>query len=495
MNYREALDYLNSFTNYEKVPGLAESIEEDGLERVNLLMRLLGRPHRTFKSVLIAGTKGKGSVAAMLESILRHNGHHVGLYTSPHLHSMRERVRVDGKMIPARDLARIVAYIRDVVRRIQGLGDPTLVPTTYELITALAFIYFHEQDIEIAVLEVGLGGRLDATNIVTPIASIITSISYDHMQILGDTLSEIAFEKAGIIKEGGRVIVAPQEQEAMAMITYVAEQQGAELIAVGRDAYISTGSLPKIIGDDHGLPVYQVFTVGFDDNDDNEQEGVTTSVSLPLLGNHQQINAALALASLPVLVDEGVELNRDDVLTGLRNVHWPGRFEIVNKEPTVIVDGAHNLDSLSRLHHTVAQLFHRHRMVLVLGISRDKDLDGMIGEVAEWSESILDIQVERVIVTRSHHPRSADPQELALKAAEKGLLVEIEPTVEQALARAEAVALSVMERNLPVLVLVTGSLFTVAEAREYYGLMPNLSEERETGIAAASSKRTLPLDV
>ena len=493
MRYKEAYNWLNSFTNYEKVPGLQESLEEDGLERVRLLMRLLGRPYNSFKSILIAGTKGKGSVAAMLDSILRHNGQHVGFYSSPHLHTYRERIRVDGKMISAHDVARLVERLRPIVERIQNLGDPTLVPTTYELTTALAFLYFQEQEISVAVLEVGLGGRLDATNVVTPIASIITSISYDHTQVLGDTLGEIAFEKAGIIKPGGRVIVAPQEPEAMAMITYVAEQQGAEVIAVGRDAYISTDSLPKIVADEHGLPVYQVFTVGFEDEG---QPDVKTSISLPLLGSHQQVNAALALAALPVLVDEGISLRRDAVLTGLRDVQWPGRFEVINKEPTVIADGAHNLDSLSRLHHTVAQFFHRHRVVLVLGISNDKDLEGMIGEVAEWPESILDIQVERIIVTRSSHPRSADPQELASLAAERGLMVEIEPTVHQALARAEAVALSLMARNTPVLVLVTGSLFAVAEAREYYGLAPNFSdEEGEGNEVAVSMKSAMPLDL
>jgi dihydrofolate synthase / folylpolyglutamate synthase len=490
MNFREATEYLNSFTDYEKVPGIGGALEEDGLERVRLLMRILGRPQHTFRSILIAGTKGKGSVAAMLDSILRHNGQRTALYTSPHLHTIRERIRVDGNMIPPVDFARIVTRLQGVVKRIEGLGDPTLVPTTYELITALAFLYFQEQNVDVAVLEVGLGGRLDATNLVNPMVSIITSISYDHMQVLGSTLGEIAFEKAGIIKPSGRVIIAPQEQEALAMITYVAEQQGAEVIAVGRDAYISTDVLPKMISDEHNLPAYQVFAVAFEDS---EQAGVRTNVTLPLLGNHQQVNATVALAALPILVDEGITLNREAVLRGLRDVYWPGRFEIINKEPTVIADGAHNVDSLSRLHHTVAQLFHRHRMVLVLGITRDKDIDGMIDEVAEWPESILDIQVERVIVTRSNHPRAADPQELALMAAERNLLVEIEPTVNQALARAEALALSVMTRNMPVLVLVTGSLFTVAEAREYYGLAPKLTEEQDYSTANPM-RSTLPLD-
>jgi dihydrofolate synthase/folylpolyglutamate synthase len=476
MRYKEAYDYLNSFTNYEQVPGINYAREMDGLDRVRLLMKLLGKPQDSFKSIVIAGTKGKGSVSAMLDSILRAAGHSTGLYTSPHLHTFRERIRVGGEMISPPDMARLVEGLQPAVEKIRALGIPELVPSTYELATALAFLYFREQKVEVAVLEVGLGGRLDAVNVVEPVVSLITSISLDHTQVLGDTLEAIAKEKAGIIKPGVHVISAPQAPEAAAVIERVAECQGAQLIMVGREAYISTEQLPKLVSDVDGLPSHQIFTVAFEGSE--ETSDIQTSVELPLLGNHQQVNAAVAMAALPILVEAGIDMDKEAMLRGLLDVKWPGRLEIVKRRPVVVADGAHNVDSIARLHHAVAQLFHRRNVVVVLGITRDKDIEGIIEEIGGWSESILGPTVERVIVTRSAHPRAADPQEVASLAVAYDLDVEIEKDVAAALKRAESLAetIGATTRN-DVLVLVTGSLFTVAEAREHYGLAPDLSEE------------------
>jgi dihydrofolate synthase/folylpolyglutamate synthase len=478
MNYKQAYDYLNSFTNYEKVPGINYALEMDGLDRVRLLMRLVGKPQSSFKSLVIAGTKGKGSVAAMLASMLREAGHRAGLYTSPHLHTFRERIRVDGEMISPDDMARIVQGLQPVVEKIKGLGVPEMMPTTYELATALAFLYFKEKEVEVAVLEVGLGGRLDAVNVVEPVVSIITSISLDHTQVLGNTLEAIAKEKAGIIKQGGHVISAPQEVEAATVIERVVECQGAHLITVGKEAYISTDQLPKLVSDEDGLPSHQIFTVAFA-NTEGTSDDIQTSVNLPLLGNHQQVNAAVAMSALPILVEAGIEMDREAMLSGLLNVEWPGRMEIVKRSPVVVVDGAHNVESMEKLHDAVAQLFHRRNVVVVLGIGQDKDIQGMLEQIGGWSESILGPLVERVIVTRSEHPRAADPQEVARQAVEAGLDVEIERNVRAALERAEALAETIRTTTgNDVLVLVTGSLFIVAEAREHYGLAPDLSEER-----------------
>lgn len=476
MNYREAYTYLNSFTDYEKVPGIGNALEMDGLDRVRLLMRMFGRPQNSFKSIIVAGTKGKGSVSAMLDSMLREAGHKTGLYTSPHLHTFRERIRVDSEMISPSDMARIVTKMQPAVEKIKALDVPEFMPSTYELSTALAFLYFREQGIEVAVLEVGLGGRLDAVNVAEPVVSLITSISLDHTQVLGNTLAEIAGEKAGIIKLGGQVISAPQEPEAAEVIENVAERQGAHLVTVGQQIYISTDMLPKLVSDEDGLPSHQIFTVAFE-----EQEGTPDrqlSVQLPLLGNHQQVNATVAMSALPILVDAGISMDKDAMLRGLLNVVWPGRMEIVKRRPVVVVDGAHNVDSMARLHHAIAELFHRRNVVVVLGITRDKDIEGMLEEIGGWPDSILGPQVERVIVTRSNHPRAADPQEVAGHAMAYGLDVEIERSVDLALERAESLAETIRSTSgNDVLVLVTGSLFTVAEARQHYGLALDLSDE------------------
>lgn len=476
MNYQEAFNYINSFTNYEKTPGLSDDLNEDGLQRVNLLLRLLGRPQNSFKSVVIAGTKGKGSVAAMTESVLREAGYNTGLYTSPHLHTFRERIRVGGMMIYPTDMARITQSIVPVIERIRALGDPSLLPTTYELATAIAFLYFKERGVQYAVLEVGLGGRLDAVNVVTPIVSVITSISMDHMEVLGDNLADIAAEKAGIIKPDGKVISAPQLDEAMEVISEIAEEQGAQVTVIGREVYVGTGHLPEVVSDDAGVPVYQSFTVNFEDAWGTPAGRLR--IRLPLLGNHQQVNAAVVLAALQVLKADGADLDKDAILNGLANVQWPGRLEVIHRDPIVVADGAHNVESIAKLGQAVADLFPKQQVVVVLGTSREKDIAGILGELRVWTDGISGPTVERLIVTRSRHPRAADPRDVVHAALALGMTVELREDVSSALARAEASVRQITRTNQPEpLVLVTGSLFVVAEARERYGLAPNLIDE------------------
>lgn len=476
MQYKDAYNYINSFTDFERIPGLNASIENDGLERVQLLMRLLGRPQRSFRSIIVAGTKGKGSVSAMLDSVLRQAGHKTALFTSPHLHTYRERIRIDGEMISTDDVVRLVNKIRPVVERISFLEEPTLMPTTYELTVALAFLFFQERGIDIAVLEVGLGGRLDAVNVCDPLVSVITSISLDHTQVLGETIGEIASEKAGIIKQNGHVVTAPQVPEAMNQINKVAAEHNAKVSVVGRDIYISTDHLPEIVFDDAGVPLYQAFNVR------SESEGGTPGIrmrlKMPLLGSHQQVNATVALSVLRLLVQLGIEVEEKAVVEGLLNVQWPGRLEVVHRSPIVIVDAAHNTDSMSKLNQALAELFHRQRIIVVLGVSSDKDIAGIVQELCVGANSFLGLAIERVIVTKSEHPRAAEPDEVAQHVEKQGVTVEIRENVAEALQQAEAVAatLGSTEYGGPVVV-VTGSLFIVAEARAYYGLAPDLSEE------------------
>jgi len=476
MRYQEAYNYINTFTNYEKVPGLTRDLSADELERVRLLLRLLGRPQNSFKSIVIAGTKGKGSVAAMLDSILREAGHRTALYTSPHLHTFRERIRVDGAMISPKDMARIVEKIEPVVESIRALGDPTLLPTTYELATAIAFTYFQEQQVEIAVLEVGLGGRLDAVNVVDPLVSVITPISMDHMQVLGDTLAKIAGEKAGIIKAYGKVVSAPQQEEAMHVINSVADDKRAELMIVGREVYVGTGHLPEVLADDEGVPIYQAFTLGFEA--ERNTSDAKLRLKLPLLGNHQQVNAAVALGAVRVLQERGIDISTTAILSGFANVIWPGRLEVLHRKPIVVGDGAHNVESIAALGQAMSDLFSRHPVIAVLGMSSDKDVAGILAEIRVWIDGISGPKIERLIVTKSGHPRAAEPREVAQQAVALGLTVELKESVHDALARAEGVAGAYKnEDGFDPVIVVTGSLFVVAEARSYYGLAPDLSEE------------------
>ncbi len=468
MSYKEAYAYINSFTNWEATPGVSYTQGMNSLARVELLMRLLGNPQSSFKSVVVAGSKGKGSTAVMIELILRQAGVNTGLYTSPHLHTFRERIRVKGEMIPPEVMAHLVEeHIKPAVEKIKALGEPSLVPTTYELATAIAFLHFQASAVEIAVLEVGLGGRLDAVNITEPLGSVITSISLDHTQVLGDTVGKIAEEKAGIIKAGGTVVTVPQEPEAMAVIQRVAQGQRASLEVVTNNVYVSTHHLPEVVSDQGGIPVYQVFTLAY------EQDGRPSRlrVQLPLLGSHQQINAATALAAVNALARQGIQVSREAILAGFEKVRWPGRLEVIRRSPVVVVDGAHNVDSMAKLSQAMYDLFYGRKLIVVLGLSADKDARGIIGELGPGPGNVIGPRVEKLIVTKSSHPRAADPDDLADIAKERGLYVEIRESLPEALATAVGIARagSGGQEDDPV-VLVTGSLFIVAEARQQYGL-------------------------
>lgn len=476
MRYKEAYAYINSFTNYEQMPGINYAANMDNLERVRLLMKLLGNPQDSFKAIVIAGTKGKGSVAAMLDAILREAGYKTGLYTSPHLHTFRERIRVGGAMIPAEDMARLTERVQIAVEAIEREAEPQMLPTTYELTTALGFLYFQEQKIDIAVLEVGLGGRLDAVNVVQPVVSVITSISLDHTQVLGNTLALIAAEKAGIIKEKTPVVTAPQLDEPMKVILKAASRKHAPLTAVGREIYVSTGQLPGAVLDDDGIPVHQAFTIGY--RKKGEEEDTRLRLRLKLLGSHQQVNASVALATLQVASNSGINVGEQALLRGFAGVQWPGRLEIVSREPLVVVDGAHNADSMAKLVDAMNDLFYGRGLVVVLASSRDKDIEGMVRELGTGSGNVLGPKIERVIVTRSHHARAAEPKVVAGLVRANGLDAEVRVDPEKAFKRAETLARkSGVAPELAPVVLVTGSLFIVAEAREHYGLAPDLSEE------------------
>ncbi len=432
--YRAALEFLYSRANYER--GFLGSLDPlgYGLERTARLLRRLGRPQDRLKIVHIAGTKGKGSVAAMVASVLW-TRYPTGLFTSPHLHTFRERIQVDGSLISRPAFGRLVAELGPVVadldREAEGLGRLT----TFELGTALGLLHFARAGAEWAVLEVGLGGRLDATNVVAPEVAVITSLSYDHTQVLGPTLAQIAAEKAGIIKPGVPVVCAPQDEEPVKVIEERARAVRAPLLLAGRDWSWS--------GNRTGLTVYGPFETYH-------------GLQVALLGPHQLENAAVAVAAVDLLRAQGrISLGPEEVKLGLKGVRWPGRAEVLRRKPTVVVDGAHNGESAEFLGRTLKEEFRYDRLFLILGTSADKDIPALVAPLAPLADFVG--------VTRSRHPRAAPPEPLARELANFGRVAEIFPDVGAALGE-------FLGRAGPEdLICVTGSLYLVAEGREFLG--------------------------
>jgi len=433
MTYREAIEYLHSLTDYEKRRIERYTPETLDLCRVERLLQALGDPHRAYPSVHVAGTKGKGSTAALIEAVLRAAGYRTGLYTSPHLHTFRERIRTGGELISRADVVALVEELRPLIERDSSV-------TTFEAITAMAFTTFARQEVDILVAEVGLGGRLDATNVLQPEVAIITSLSLDHTYLLGDTLPQVAREKAGIIKPGVPVVSAPQQPEAIHVIEQTSQEHEAQLVEVGRDWAWEPGPF-----DMDG----QSFTVR---RTRDGHDSLAGTYWIPLLGRHQLENATAALAALQVLEERGFELPRQAVDDGFRTVWWPGRMEVLAREPLVIVDCAHNPYSAQVLNTAVQEWAPDRRWVVVFGASADKDAAGML-------RALLPI-TDYLIVTRSEHPRASTPLELADVAASVGGGAEVAVNVHRAIQR----AMSVMEPGSGLL--VTGSIFVVAEARE-----------------------------
>ncbi len=427
-SYRDALSYLYGFTDYEKRGFAAYAPEFYDLERVYRLLALLGEPQRTFEAVHVAGTKGKGSTAALIESMLRAAGHRTGLYTSPHLHTFRERIQVGGALIPEADVIRLIDEMRPLVAQVPDT-------TTFEVMTGLAFAWFAEQAVDWAVLEVGLGGRLDATNVVSPAVAVITSISYDHMAILGNTLTQIAGEKAGIIKPGVPVVSAPQAEEVLAVIEEISRRQDTSVALVGRDWTWRAGEV-----DLDG----QSFAILHDHE-------VLPDLWIPLLGEHQLINATTAVAALGLLRPAGIRVSEWAIRDGLRTVCWPGRFEILGRAPLVVADAAHNGDSARKLVATFEAVGDYRRLIVVLGGSADH-------VTADVVQALLS-GADRAIAIRSRHARAMDPRMLQARAADLGFPMEVSETV------AEGLALALERADPQDLICCTGSVFVAAEAR------------------------------
>jgi len=448
MDYRAAIAYIIERSGYDRGfvanPFDAETV---GLRRTAWLLEALGHPEARYPAVHVAGTKGKGSTAACVAAILRAAGRRVGLYTSPHLHTFRERIQLDGESIAEDAFAALTTEIAPLNARLAEAHPDWGEATAFEVATVLAFLAFARAAVDVAVVEVGLGGRLDATNVLTPAVSVITTISLDHTAILGDTLAEIAGEKGGIIKPGVPVVSSPQPEEARAVLERLAAERGSPLSLAGRDWQLA------------GTP---------ERFDLRGPWGEYHDLRVALSGRHQVENAATAVAACWALRSAGLDVPEEAVRDGLAAVVWPGRLEVVAREPTVVVDGAHNVDSAGRLAEALREGFRWRRLTLVLGIARDKQVEQML--------AVLVPLADRIVATASHHPRAAPPERIAAAARAAGgpaLPVEEAPSVAEALRRA------LSDAAPDDLVCVTGSLYAVSEAREALGLAVPAAFEQE----------------
>jgi dihydrofolate synthase/folylpolyglutamate synthase len=408
-------------------------------------LELLGNPQNDYPVVHVAGTKGKGSVCALCASGLRAAGYRVGLYTSPHLQDYAERIQVDGQPISHDELVALLEEIKPSIEKVHEL-------TTFEITTALAFLYFSRKKVQAAVVEVGLGGRLDATNLVDPAVSVITTLSYDHMAVLGDTLDKIATEKAGIIKPSKPVVSAPQKDEALKVIQRTVQERDSHLTLVGSDYLFSPVS--------HSLDGQSLFvwTAAEQPRMDDYLERAgrpdwePLRLNIPLLGYHQVENAATAYAALATARENGLKIEAADIQRGFASVVWPARFEILRRNPALVIDSAHNGDSALKLRLALDDYFPGQPVVLLFGASEDKDIRGIF--------SALLPRVRQVIATQSIHPRALAADKIVTWAHQFGYPAQAVLPLEQALQQALDAA------GDEAIVVATGSLFIAAAARQ-----------------------------
>lgn len=434
LDFGSAVELLDRFVNFEIAPPPSGARTWD-LDAFRLFLADLGRPERAVPSVLIAGTKGKGSVAALVAAGLSAGGYRVGLYTSPHLGSLRERIAVDGVPISEKDFAQRVSEIAPALEARDGIT--VSYRTWFEILTAAAFLHFRAARVDVAVLEVGLGGRLDATNVVEPEVSVITSISLDHTKTLGDSLEAIAREKAGILRDGGVAVFAPQRREARRALHAEARRRSVAVSEAGRDFTWRERHLDAGGG-------------SFDYAGERSLE----DVRLGLAGAFQIENASVALRTLEALVPCGFAVPEPAIRSAFAAARWPGRFELVPGEPVILLDGAHNPYSIEVLARSLGRIFPGRRIVALLAASRDKDQAGMLAALAP--------AVSQLVLTEASALRAAPAA--ALFALSRGIVplrpAEVVAAPLDALSRARAIAAP------GDLVLVTGSLYLVGAVRE-----------------------------
>jgi dihydrofolate synthase/folylpolyglutamate synthase len=366
MNYNETMEYIKNTAKFGS---------NYGLSRTQKILEFLGNPEKKLKCIHIAGTNGKGSTTVMIAEILKNAGYKIGMYTSPFLLEFEERIQVNGKNIPKEDLCQVVSELSKAVEKVVALGYEH--PTEFEIITCAAFLYFYKKAVDFVVLEVGLGGRLDSTNVVDPLLCVITSISYDHMNILGNTLKEIASEKAGIIKESKAVILYPQNPESEEVIENTCKEKKCTLIKVNKDS----ASFIKVYEEDSKY--FQCVDI--------KTETDTYHIKLALLGDYQLLNCSTAIHCIEQLMKLGVKVTKENIENALRGVKWIGRLEVLQNKPTIVIDGAHNIDGIRNLSKSITKYFKYNKLILILGILADKEVEKMVELIAKKAEKIITV--------------------------------------------------------------------------------------------------------
>ena len=433
MNYNEALEYIYNTSKYGS---------KLGLQNITELLKRLGDPQESFPSVHIAGTNGKGSVSVMITSMLKQAGYRVGMFVSPYLERFTERIQINFQEIPEDALVNLIELVRE---QINGMvEDGFNHPTEFEIVTALGFLWFARQKVDIAVVEVGLGGRLDATNVIKPLVSVITSISYDHTHILGSSLSDIAYEKGGIIKSGVPVVSYPQPEEAEKVIAALAEKRGCFYHLVSTDQVRERCSF---FHEQHFDFTWKTA----------KWENLTISLS----GKHQQLNAACALSCIMILKESGYNVPNEAIYTGLKYARWPGRLEMVRTNPAILLDGAHNPSGAAVLADTVKQYFKDKKIHLLLGILQDKDVESVTKTLCNIADCVT--------ITQSSSPRSTPSEELAFIAKKYHWDVKVCPNLEDAIIHGlRWTQQGVKEgegRTDDRMLIISGSLYLIGEAR------------------------------
>jgi dihydrofolate synthase/folylpolyglutamate synthase len=428
MNYQETINYL--FSQLPMYQRIGKAAYKANLNNTLALDKYFKQPHSKYKTIHIAGTNGKGSTSHMIASVLMAAGYKVGLYTSPHLKDFRERIRINGNMISEEYVVDFVDKHRIIFEEIK--------PSFFEMTVALAFEYFANQEVDVAVIEVGLGGRLDSTNIISPVLGIITNIGLDHTDLLGDTIEQIAAEKAGIIKENTPIVISQTQPDVIEVFIEKAQENDAPIVFADEKYYIEL-----LNSTDIGKQKFRI---------ENRENGEQLILDLDLLGNYQAINLPGVLASFDILNLEGFEINKSDITNGLSNVIEKtgllGRWQILNESPLMICDTGHNLDGMSLIVTQISDTPHKN-LHMVIGMVGDKNIDGIL--------SILPKNA-KYYFTKASIPRALDQNELAKRAVEHGLIGISFPNVKEAIEEAKKNA----ESN--DLIFIGGSTFIVADA-------------------------------
>lgn len=435
--FQKALKFLQTLTDYERLRIVRYNQQNFDLDRMRHLLKKLGNPETQFRSIHVAGTKGKGSTCAMTAAMLEACGYKVGLYTSPHLIDIRERIQVNGEMISQEDFAHIAKSLEPIVAKMKPM------PTYFDVITAIAFKYFADQGVNYAVVETGLGGRLDSTNVLTPEVTAITSISKDHMAQLGNTVEKIAEEKAGIFKPGVPAVTILQEPGVEAVLKRVAERVGSPLDIAGKTIEFSYRfESTRPLGPQNRVCLTTPYSK-------------FEHLLVPLMGEHQAVNCGLALSIIDRLKAKGVAIDDSKIIEGLAKTHIAGRMELLNTKPRIVVDGAHNAASIDATMRAIGQHVPYDSLIVIFACCGDKDVSGMLEKISNGADKVIFTRVESV--------RSADPEELASRYTELyGKMAQVAPNLREALAIAKR---AVTKEDL---ICVTGSFYLVGEAKRMF---------------------------